>query len=147
MRKCKALPGARTELLSDLLIPKQDGQLCERTLCPHRTLLAEKWDPRCLGPGLCSAHSRHKQDSNLPLFSVPQMSSSSSGSPFSPLARPCPVSSFWFSDPGLGDLGFVPQLRERPRCREFNPGGGTGGPSPALPWVGALMVSRGVGWE
>lgn len=50
MRKCKALPGARTELLSDLLIPKQDGQLCERTLCPHQTLLAEKWTPAAWAP-------------------------------------------------------------------------------------------------
>lgn len=74
---------------------------------------------------------------------------SSSGSPFSLPDDHWPVLFLRFSDLRLGGFGLAPQLREKPRCWEFNPGGGTGGPSPGLPCVGVMKSwSLGEsGWE
>lgn len=71
MRKGEALPGARTELLLVLILPKQDG--CLRGHRPN-TEFQKSETPHCLGPpGLQSPQSRC-QLPNLPLSALPHTS-------------------------------------------------------------------------
>lgn len=143
MRRCEALPGARVELLLDLLIPQQDGQLGEGTLlipsCPCRNVEhPDAWVPRLI------QSSPQARLSSLPLFSIPQMSSFQfrqsilSAGPslacFLPLALWPGAGRPWSCASAQGE---AQMLRIQPWRRNW-----WTQPSPALPWVGVLK-----GWS
>lgn len=116
MRKCKALPGARTELLSDLLIPNSMGNSVRGHSAHIELILQKSGTPAAwaLAYAVLTAITSKTQTSPSSLF--PRCPAPAQAAHFLRWPIPALFPSFG-SDPGLGDLGFVPQLRERPRLR------------------------------